>query len=359
MQKFLNDAIDNLVNYLMVGGDLDRVSRMLTQSTAGLKGMMDPGTAGYQMYMVLMAGGTALVVFYFVLYLLNAMGDAHMLTFEMFMGALIRMLLSYLVLINALPLMTYGVEASNLLVERLSSVSGYSKEAFKPGLQCIKDYINNLDINDTTTMFWYGARVIVPFFVMWFTRVIIFTFVAVRAIQLLVKTMIAPFAVSNWYSENGVSSGMRFVRGYIGTVFQGVAIIAVIWAGTFVVHAEMESTDSLTKLSAEMRDVDVAQKDFVDKYGSKLQYAYDQYVSANVWKVQTDYLKNTIADVRGLLTKSGETGYSDYVKYGTGGMLLDEILGHENLMLICVIQMAVAQMCKKSGELITDAISPQ
>ena len=40
-------------------------------------------------------------------------------------------------------------------------------------------------------------------------------------------------------------------------------------------------------------------------------------------------------------------------------MLLDEILGHENLMLICVIQMAVAQMCKKSGELITDAISPQ
>ena len=192
----------------------------------------------------IMTIGTSIMVLYFLFEIAGMASEKNFSINQMF-RALLKMLIAYMLITNALTLVKYIVQFGDVLSNEISidfTTSFFSKAKNQ------KMFLEGLDNLGSVEKIGLIANFAFPFlFAMVAKGGLIFVIMS-RVIELVVRTIFAPFAVADCFQDFSRSTAIRYLKKILALSLQ-LVVISGICIGTSLLFQEINgSGDPLTDL---------------------------------------------------------------------------------------------------------------
>lgn len=188
--------------------------------------------------------GTSIMVLYFLIEIAGMASEKNFSINQMF-RALLKMLIAYMLITNALTLVKYFVQFGDVLSNEISidfTTSFFSNSEKQ------KMFLEGLDNLGSVEKIGLIANFAFPFlFAMVAKGGLIFVIMS-RVIELVVRAIFAPFAVADCFQDFSRSGAIRYLKKILALSLQ-LVVISGICIGTALLFQEINGTgDPLTDL---------------------------------------------------------------------------------------------------------------
>lgn len=372
MKDFVYNGTTDVINFMLGGGNLGDVKSFLTQATSGLSS----GNAMSYIYNIFKSVAIAMLVLYFLIDVYDEIAKQRF-TLDLFMKSFIRLLLSYLIVANGLEILSAVVSIGDSLITNFypSELSG---KTYSAGLSQIQAYLNDLDNVQTIGVL---IQMIIPYIVVFVTKVIVYFIGITRGIELCARICIAPIAISNSYEESSRNASIRYIKKLAAVSLQGLCVLVIIWSGSFaMLSIEKIRSDDINTYPITIADTTNALTlsfDFVSYVPSR-DGSYDLIGKLNNLPTATTIaLMQDPSILKEIVTKSADTKMpigdlftdiqnfwngtsgdekSRWIEKTVGCSLFESLFDWKNVALLCVVQFAVVGAAIKSQSVANDLV---
>lgn len=173
---------------------------------------------------VILPVGYTLLCLYFLLELLERTTHEHF-NLEQFMRLLIKLLIGKLMMDNCMALLDGLTSFANILS------SGISKNVVETSL------VNAEGLKTHNLKFWEEAmvwlRLVIPYTAMIIANLLAKITIYSRAIELIVRTLMAPIGMADIFAEGMRGAGFRYLKKFLAVNLQGAIILVIVMAMNF------------------------------------------------------------------------------------------------------------------------------
>lgn len=353
MEDFVYNAVTDLITYMLCGGDVRKVQQILTDATKGISGTLTTqGALGSTLYGVFKGVGISLIILYFLVDLYEHLSKQEV-TADLIIKSLIKFALGYLLITNMLEVFSALVNLGDILTKNFVKSATAGTDVYNTGIAYMQQYVREASDSEISLL-GMTLRVLVPYGIMWVTRAIIYGIAFIRAIELLARTVVAPVALSNVFGEDSRSAGWVYIKKYIAITLQGLCIVAIMWAASFVLTEECAASGTpLNELSNELKDTNIA----TEKYANELSSASDYFFYYfDMSRGILNPLKNAFENLTGWITNSTPENVQQFIVEKTGSVIFDDMMSKDVILMMCVVQCASAGVAIRSQKIVNDLL---
>lgn len=247
----IRQAITDLINGIFGTDMFANVADILTKSPTTYASTWSFITDLYnQIFLPL---GYAVMLIFFLTALMNKV-SMEQFTLEHFMFMFIRLFIVKIALDNGLQIMTYLMNIGNELV------STVSHNSMNLGTNITNDVIASLNLNPgdglmaTLSLMIQYVLTFVKFLIPWLGIAIIkicLQFLCYsRLFEIMIRTVIAPVALGDIFTEGTNGTGFRFLKSYFAICLQGIIIYVICLIFSVVSYDILPTTGIVDYLGA-------------------------------------------------------------------------------------------------------------
>lgn len=307
MGAFLAGAIAYVFKMMFGGSALSDVEKELVSSTYGLTENMQTGAVSY-IYNIILSLAYGIMIIYFLVNMYEGLKFKN-LTFEYIVRELIKLLCGYLILTYTMTFMVQIIFLGNQLIDdfvktKVSANWSSDYTSYKAAVVIIRKYVYNLD---PVGQFGVLLRIILPWLLMQLTKIVIYVFCIVRAIEIVVRASIAPIAVADIFHDEKRAKGIAYLKKFAIAVVQGLCIIVIAWAGQLVSSSIMNSNGTVANMKqAMLEQTSQANSELADLESQLDNYIADPTTDAEGWNSS-----QVASQVQTILNETGKSIYNN------------------------------------------------
>lgn len=220
----MQSIIESMLEFAF-GSDLfDGMVSILTKSPSAFPNAWAFVTAAYNN--VMLPIGYGIMVIYFLIALLDK-ASSEQFSLEQALKLFIKLLVVKIVLDNGLDIMNEIMRLGNLLVSGFVSGDSISAStnAYTTMLNLAKQETNNFNSVLASIVFMF--KLIIPYIGSFLIQIVMKFVCYSRIIEIMIRTIIAPVAIGDMFSEGMHGSGFRFLKSYLAVCLQGMIIFCI------------------------------------------------------------------------------------------------------------------------------------
>lgn len=183
--------------------------------------------------------GHTLLALYFVIEILDKTSQDSFNT-ELFIKLFIKLLIGSYLITNGLEILSNFLEFGTALLYDVTAAANLG--AGDGGVQqvILDKYLNQKIMHQIGSL----LELVIPFVVAYGVGIVITMQCYGRLIEILARTMLAPIAMADIFSEGTKGGGFRYLRKYIAVVLQGAVIIAIL-VGSNAISTQISEGDTI------------------------------------------------------------------------------------------------------------------